>query len=85
MAVDSAAKRASAIHVSEPWRGVMVVPSGAIGDSVRAAVAFMYSGFDYAGDGDGSFYTISGRTVEELFTHTGISVPDPEDMTRRTN
>ena len=84
MAVDSAAKRASAIHVSEPWRGVMVVPSGTIGDSVRAAVAFMYSGFDYAGDGTIS-YAISGRTVEELFTHTGISVPDPEDMTRRTN
>lgn len=52
MAADTAAKRLSAMNQMCPWRGPAVVPSsGIVDDSERAAVLYLYSGFDYAGDG----------------------------------
>ena len=50
MAADTAAKRLSAMNQMNPWRGPAVIPSGTVDDSERAAVLFLYSGFDYAGD-----------------------------------
>lgn len=44
MAVDTALKRFSAIHVGQPWRGVAQVPDGTIGQRDRQAAVFLYSG-----------------------------------------
>jgi hypothetical protein len=44
MAIDTAAKRASAVRFLSPWATVLPVPSGSIGQGARQATAFMYSG-----------------------------------------
>lgn len=44
MAVDTAAKRCSAIHVTAPWRMLIVPPDGTVDVGARQAVAFLYSG-----------------------------------------
>lgn len=50
---DTAAKRASAISVGSPWRGSLgIYLDASITDQDRAAVAYLYRGIDYAGDGD---------------------------------
>jgi hypothetical protein len=54
MAIDTAAKRLSAMNTMCPWRGCAVVPSGTVNDSERATVLLLYSGFDYAGDDGGA-------------------------------
>jgi len=50
---DTANKRASAMLVGLPFRPNIFVPDGTIDDSDRAVVAYLYSGFDYAGDDGG--------------------------------
>lgn len=47
---DTAQKRASAMLVGLPFRAPLLVPDATIDDSDRAQVAYLYSGFDYAGD-----------------------------------
>ncbi len=42
--MDTAAKRASAVNISSPWRGILPFPDGVIGQGDRQTVAFMYSG-----------------------------------------
>lgn len=44
MAVDTAAKRFSAVHVSAPWRGLGYFPTGTVDAAERQAVAYLYSG-----------------------------------------
>lgn len=44
MALDSAQKRFSAIHVMCPWRTPAIVPSGTIGQAQRQAILFLYTG-----------------------------------------
>lgn len=44
MSADTAAKRYSAIHVTEPWRGVAVLPTGSVDAPKRLALAHLYSG-----------------------------------------
>lgn len=44
MAIDTAAKRSSAINIASPWRSQIPFPDGAIGQGDRQAVAFFYSG-----------------------------------------
>jgi hypothetical protein len=44
MAIDTAAKRASAINPGSPWRAHVPFPDGAIGQGDRQATAFWYSG-----------------------------------------
>lgn len=44
MAIDTAAKRGSAICVSMPWRPFLPLPDGVIDQGDRQAVPFMYSG-----------------------------------------
>jgi len=44
MAVDSPLKRMSAINVSCPWRGILPLPDGTVGQPDRQVVPFMYSG-----------------------------------------
>lgn len=44
MAIDTADKRNSAIHVLSPWRGMLPLPDGTIGDADRQHVALLYSG-----------------------------------------
>lgn len=44
MALDTAAKRSSAINVGSPWRSRLPLPDGTIGQNDRQAVAFMYGG-----------------------------------------
>lgn len=44
MAVDTAAKRFSALNVSSPWRGLSYFPTGTITAAERQAVAYLYSG-----------------------------------------
>lgn len=50
---DTAAKRASVIGISLPWRGPLgVYLDATVSDQDRAATAYLYRGIDYAGDGD---------------------------------
>lgn len=44
MAVDTRAKRSSAISISSPWRSMLPAPDSAIGQGDRQAVPYMYSG-----------------------------------------
>lgn len=44
MAIDTRAKRGSAICVSMPWRPFLPLPDGVIDQGDRQAVPFMYSG-----------------------------------------
>lgn len=44
MAVDTALKRASAINVSSPWRGILPLPDGSVDAEDRQVVPFHYSG-----------------------------------------
>lgn len=53
--IDTAAKRSSAALIGLPFRLQQpTLASPGLTDSDRAAVAYLYSGFDYAGDGDGA-------------------------------
>lgn len=55
MAIDTAAKRKSAVHASSPWRNTVPFPDGVINQGDRQALAYLYSGIlaGEAGDGDG--------------------------------
>lgn len=44
MAIDTRDKRASAIEVGLPWRGLLPVPDGGLNQGDRQQVAFMYRG-----------------------------------------
>lgn len=44
MALDTAAKRFSAIHVMSPWRGLNVLPTGTITQAQRQGLARLYLG-----------------------------------------
>lgn len=50
MAVDTAAKRFSAMNVHCPWRGVAVLPSGTVGAPARLAVRWLYAGIAATSD-----------------------------------
>lgn len=49
MAVDTAAKRSSAINPACPWRGRLPLPDATIAQGDRQAVALLYSGILAAG------------------------------------
>lgn len=53
MAIDTASRRSSAALIGLPFRFQQPALAGALDDSDRAAVAYLYAGFDYASD-DGS-------------------------------
>jgi len=42
--LDTREKRASGIHVAIPWRGLLPLPDGAIGQADRQATATCYAG-----------------------------------------
>src|SRR3990167_8146108 len=44
LALDTALRRASALHGSLPWRGILPLPDGAVGQPDRQVIAFYYSG-----------------------------------------
>jgi hypothetical protein len=44
MAVDTALKRGSALNLSQPWRGILPLPDGAVTQPDRQVVPYMYSG-----------------------------------------
>ena len=44
MAIDNRNKRASAIHIGLPWRGLLPAPDGVIGVADRYQLAFLYGG-----------------------------------------
>lgn len=44
MAIDTAAKRYSALNVLSPWRGLNYFPTGAVPQAERQAVIYLYSG-----------------------------------------
>lgn len=44
MAIDTAAKRYSAIHVGSPWRGPAALPDGSISGDARLALLHLYGG-----------------------------------------
>lgn len=49
MAIDTAAKRYSAMNVMCPWRHVAVLPSGTVDGAARQAIRWLYSGILAAG------------------------------------
>lgn len=51
MALDTRDKRASAVHVSLPWRGVLPAPDGSVGGADRQQSAFLYRGVAAGGGG----------------------------------
>jgi hypothetical protein len=44
MALDTVLKRASAVHIACPWRGLLPLPDGSVDQPDLQAVPFMYSG-----------------------------------------
>lgn len=59
MALDTATKRATAISIGSPWRGILPFPDGAIGQADRLAGLFLYSGMVQENVGQGRIeYTI---------------------------
>ena len=46
MALDTAVKRASAINIGCPWRGILPIPDASIDLGDQQAVSFFYSGID---------------------------------------
>jgi hypothetical protein len=44
MAIDSAAKRHTAVDIGSPWRGVLPLPDGLIGVGDRGTILFLYNG-----------------------------------------
>lgn len=44
MALDTANKRLSAIHLGSPWRGLLPIPDGTLNQGDRQHVMFFYSG-----------------------------------------
>lgn len=50
MAIDTASRRSSAALIGLPFRFQQPALAGALDDSDRAAVAYLYAGFDYASD-----------------------------------
>src|SRR3990167_6433327 len=51
LALDTALRRASALHGSLPWRGILPLPDGTVGQPDRQVIAFHYSGIA-AGDAE---------------------------------
>lgn len=49
MAIDTAAKRFSALNISSPWRGISYFPTGTIDGPERQAIAYWYSGVAFGG------------------------------------
>lgn len=47
--MDTALKRASALNVSSPWRGILPMPDGSVDQVDRQVVPFMYAGITAAG------------------------------------
>lgn len=45
MAVDTRSKRASAVHIGSPWRGIWPKPDASMDATDRAQTVFLYSGF----------------------------------------
>ena len=62
MAMDTASRRASAINLSCPWRGIWPIPDGSIGQGDRLQTAFMYAGIpgDEVPDASSSVSAVSG-------------------------
>lgn len=44
MAVDTAAKRLSALHLGSPWRLTLPLPDGTIGQADRQTLTYLYGG-----------------------------------------
>jgi hypothetical protein len=42
--MDTALKRASAMNVASPWRGVLPLPDGTVAQEDRQVLALLYSG-----------------------------------------
>lgn len=53
MSVDTRDKRASAVHVSLPWRTALPLPDGTVDAADRPIVVHMYSGISAGGGGGG--------------------------------
>jgi len=41
MALDTRNKRAGAVNISSPWRGILPEPDGSVGQADRQTIAFM--------------------------------------------
>lgn len=67
MAVDSATKRASAIHISQPWRSIYPVPDATIDAADRAHAAYLYSKPGQGAPSPGAS-TIMGRKLKLRLT-----------------
>lgn len=75
MALDTAVKRASALHVGSPWRGILPFPDGTVDDGDRQVVAFLYSGILAGADEtapvlSNATATATGQTTASLAVDT---------------
>ena len=43
MSIDTASKRRSTANVSSPWRSVLPLPSGIVGDGQRPVMVYLYA------------------------------------------
>lgn len=44
MALDTQDKRSSAMHLGSPWRGMLPIPDGTLGQGDRQHIMFLYQG-----------------------------------------
>jgi hypothetical protein len=85
MAIDTAAKRFSAMNLLCPWRGVAVVPTGTIGAAARQTVRWLYSGIlAQAGIIIGYYADMNTRLRVYLVAYYGLSgAQDLSTLTQR--
>lgn len=81
--IDTAAKRFSAIHHGNPWRGVATLPTGTIGQASRQSVLWMYSGILFGGGitGFGRIeFTIPRSTLEFAVAYQPLDYTLPKTV-----
>lgn len=72
MAADTAQKRYSAYDLACPWRGIRVLPSGAVGAAARAAALCLYAGIP--GGAVAQIVAPAERAIEVRFTDRTVRV-----------
>ena len=65
--MDTRDKRSSAIHVTQPWRGMLPVPDGGLNQGDRQHTAVMYRGIAAAAPGGASLMAMERQTWRRVF------------------
>ena len=70
MAIDTRDRRASAIHIASPWRGILPLSDGTVGQPDRQIVPFFYSGITAGAAADPSAWVEATQESETWTART---------------